>query len=89
MLLLWPGQGDPAIVLCKGEDAANRDDCRIKDMRTYKEFVTSPIDLLADAVVEKGLAKARLGVERTRSRRRSWTGCRNGCRAPRWSTARV
>ncbi len=64
VLLLWPGQGDPAIVLCKGEDAANRDDCRIKDMRTYKEFVTSPVDMLADAVVEKGLAKGRLGVER-------------------------
>ena len=40
VLLLWPGQGDPAIVLCKGEDVACRDDCRIEDMRTYKEFVT-------------------------------------------------
>ncbi len=62
-LLLWPGQGDPAIVLCKGEDAACRDDCEIEDMRTYKEFVTSPVDLLADTVAEKGLAGARLGVE--------------------------
>ena len=64
VLLLWPGQGDPAIVLCRGEDAANRDDCRIEDMRTYKEFVTSPVDLLADAVAEKGLSRGRLGVER-------------------------
>ena len=58
------GTGRPGNRLCKGEDAANRDDCRIEDMRTYKEFVTSPIDLLADAVVEKGLARGRLGVER-------------------------
>ncbi len=64
VLLLWPGQGDPAIVLCKGEDVACRDDCRIEDMRAYKEFVTPPVDLLADVVVEKGLARGRLGVER-------------------------
>ena len=62
-LLLWPGQGDPAIVVCKGEDVACRDDCRIDDMRAYTEFVTSPIDLLADVVIEKGLAKGRLGLE--------------------------
>ena len=90
VLLLWPGQGDPAIVLCRGEDAANRDDCRIEDMRTYKEFVTSPVDLLADAVAEKGLCQEAGSAWRdTRSRQRSWTGCRNGCRAPRWSTAGV
>ena len=63
-LLLWPGQGDPAIVMCRGEDVSNRDDCRVEDVRTYKEFVTSPVDLLADAVIEKGLARGRLGVER-------------------------
>ena len=63
VLLLWPGQGDPAIVLCKGEDVACKDECQIEDMRTYKEFVTSPVDLLADVVVEKGLARGRLGVE--------------------------
>lgn len=62
-LLLWPADGDPAIVVCKGEDVACRDDCRIEDMRAYTEFVTSPIDLLADVVVEKGLAKGRIGLE--------------------------
>ena len=62
-LLLWPGQGDPAIVVCKGEDVACRDDCRIDDMRAYTEFVTSPIDLLADVVIEKGLSRSRLGLE--------------------------
>lgn len=62
-LLLWPGPGEPALVVCKGEDVACRDDCWIEDMRSYTEFVTSPVDLLADAVVEKGLAKSRLGIE--------------------------
>lgn len=62
-LLLWPGQGDPAIVVCKGEDVACRDDCRIEDMRSYTEFVSSPVDLLADVVVERGLASGRLGLE--------------------------
>lgn len=62
-LLLWPGHGDPAIVVCKGEDVACRDDCRISDMRAYTEFVTSPIDLLAEVVIEKGLANGRLGLE--------------------------
>ncbi len=65
-LLLWPGQGDPAIVVCKGEDVACRDDCQIEDMRSYTEFVESPVDLLAEVVVEKGLARGRLGIE-TRS----------------------
>ena len=62
-LLLWPGQGEPALVVCKGEDAACRDDCWIEDMRSYTEFVTSPVDLLADVVAEKGLAGGRLGIE--------------------------
>ena len=62
-LLLWPAQGDPAIVVCKGEDVACRDDCRIEDMRSYTEFVESPVDLLAEVVVEKGLARGRLGIE--------------------------
>ena len=63
-LVLWPRQGEPAFVLCKGEDVAAKDDCRISDMRTYKEFHTSPVDLLADAVTEKGLSGGHLGVER-------------------------
>ena len=63
-LLLWPGQGDPAIVVCKGEDVACRPDCWIEDMRSYTEFVTSPVDLLADIVAEKGLARGRLGLEK-------------------------
>ena len=62
-LLLWPADGDPAIVVCKGEDVACRDDCRIEDMRSYTEFVTSPVDLLADVIAEKGLAGGQLGLE--------------------------
>ncbi len=62
-LLLWPADGDPAIVVCKGEDVACRDDCRIDDMRSYTEFVTSPVNLLADVIAEKGLARGRLGLE--------------------------
>ncbi|MYD93690.1 MAG: aminopeptidase P family protein [Chloroflexi bacterium] len=62
-LLLWPADGYPAIVVCKGEDVACRDDCQIEDMRSYTEFVTSPVDLLADVIAEKGLAGGRLGLE--------------------------
>lgn len=62
-LLLWPACGDPTIIVCKGEDVACREDCRIEDMRSYTEFVTSPVDLLVDLVAEKGLASGRLGIE--------------------------
>ncbi len=62
-LLLWPADGDPAIVVCQGEDVACRDDCQVEDMRGYTEFVESPVDLLAEVVAEKGLARGRLGVE--------------------------
>ena len=66
-LLLWPEQGEPAIVLCKGEDMASKDDCQVEDMRTYVEFVTSPVDVVADAIVEKGLAAGRLRIFRPAS----------------------
>jgi len=62
-LLLWPADGEPTIVVCKGEDVACRDDCRIEDMRSYTEFVTSPVDLLADVIAEEGLSRGRLGIE--------------------------
>lgn len=62
-LLLWPADDSPAIVVCRGEDVACRDDCQIEDMRSYTEFVESPADLLAEVVVEKGLASGRLGIE--------------------------
>lgn len=62
-LLLWPADGDPAIVVCKGEDVACRDDCQIEEMRSYMEFVESPVNLIAEVVVEKGLARGRLGIE--------------------------
>ena len=62
--VLWPSGGDPAIVVCKGEDVACKDECVIEDMRTYKEFVSSPVDTLADLILEKGLAEARIGIEK-------------------------
>ena len=61
--VLWPRQGDPVFILCRGEEVGIEGRCRIRDVRTYLEFQTSPVQLLADAVAEKGLSEGRLGIE--------------------------
>ena len=61
--VLWPQDGDPVFILCRGEEVGIEGRCRIGDVRTYVEFQTSPVQLLSDAVAEKGLSEGRLGIE--------------------------
>ena len=62
-LVVWDGSADPTFVLCQVEEGYVRQESWIQDIRTYKEFVTSPVDVLAEALREKGLESARIGVE--------------------------
>ena len=62
--VLWPRSGEPVFIMCRGEDVNIGDRCSIKDVRTYVEFRTTPVELLAEALAEKGLSEGRLGVER-------------------------
>ncbi len=61
--VVLPLEGEPTLVVCNIEEAQARRDSRIRDIRAYVEFVTSPVETIAEVVREKGLDGARLGVE--------------------------
>ncbi|MCG8543206.1 MAG: Xaa-Pro peptidase family protein [Alphaproteobacteria bacterium] len=62
-LVVWDGSADPIFVLCQVEEGYVRQESWIQDIRTYKEFVTSPVEVLAEVLREKGLEAARIGLE--------------------------
>ena len=62
-LIVWPKGRDPVFVLCLVEEGYVRLNSWIRDIRSYKEFVVKPMDLLADVLAELGLADARVGCE--------------------------
>ena len=62
-LVLWAKGREPVFIFCRVDEGYVRETSWIEDLRPYKEFVTSPIDLLADALTEMGLDKGRIGVE--------------------------
>ncbi len=62
-LLVWDGVRDPVFVLCQVEEGLARQESWVRDIRVYKEFVTSPVDLLADVIEDLGCASGRIGLE--------------------------
>ncbi|MBM6581186.1 aminopeptidase P family protein [Microvirga sp. BT689] len=62
-LILWAKGHEPVFIVCQVEEGFVRQETWITDIRGFKEFVTSPIDLLAEVLAEKGLTHARIGCE--------------------------
>ncbi len=62
-LIVWAKGRAPAYILCQVEEGYVRQESWIDDIRTFKEFVTSPIDVLADVLDEFGLTKGKVGIE--------------------------
>jgi len=62
-LIVWPKGKDPIFILCFVEEGFVRRESWIQDIRSYKEFVVSPIDLLADVLTEIGCAAGHVGME--------------------------
>ncbi len=62
-LIVWAEGRDPIFILCQVEEGYARAQGWIQDIRTYVEFVTSPVDLLADVLGELDLEKGRIGIE--------------------------
>ncbi len=60
--VVLPLEGEPTMVVCNIEEAQAQRDSRIPDIRAYVEFVTSPVQAIAEVVQEKGLERARLGA---------------------------
>ena len=62
-LIAWDGSRQPTFVVCQVEEVYVRQESWIDDIRTFKEFVTSPIDVLADVLTEMGAERALVGGE--------------------------
>ena len=62
-LLVWPRGADPVFVLCRVEEGYVRQESWVGDIRGYKEFVTAPVDLVAEVLSERGLARGTVGCE--------------------------
>jgi Xaa-Pro aminopeptidase len=62
-LIAWDGTREPIFVLCRVEVGYVQQESWIQDIRDYKEFVTSPVELLADALIELGAEQGLIGLE--------------------------
>lgn len=56
--------GHLTLVVCKNEETQTRRYASVDDIRTYAEFIDSPMKGVEEVLKEKGLAKARVGIER-------------------------
>lgn len=54
---------DDSLIICSLEDDGVRKQTWVKDIRSYIEFKESPIELLVDLIIERGLEKGRIGIE--------------------------
>ena len=56
--------GALTLVVCKNEETQTRRYASVEDIRTYAEFIDSPMKGVAEVLLEKGLAASRIGIER-------------------------
>ena len=61
--IVWAKGREPIFILCRVEEAYVREWSWIQDIRGFKEFVTSPVDLLADVLTELGLTQGKVALE--------------------------
>jgi len=65
VMTVFHRQGEPTHLICDIQEPFVRaQDGWIKDIRTYVEFVMSPVRLLADVLEEKGLHSNRVWIEK-------------------------
>ena len=60
-----PLDGLPALIVADMEEGHAKRYSLVKDIRSYREFMSDPIELLADVLKEKGLEHGRIGIELT------------------------
>lgn len=61
--VLWAKGHEPVMIVCQVEEGYVRQETWIGDIRSYKEFVTKPVDVLAEVIRELGLDSAKIGIE--------------------------
>lgn len=63
-MTVLPKEGDAALLVGDIEESLAEEESWIDDVRSYVEFAQSPIAMLVEVLEEKGLADARIGIEK-------------------------
>lgn len=61
--ILWPAGQEPLFVIAENEQARVRRGSWIQQMVCYREFISSPMEALSQALSQAGLANGRIGCE--------------------------
>jgi Xaa-Pro aminopeptidase len=64
VLLVWPRDGEPVVILNKIAEALTRRDSWVDRIEVYEAYTESPYQRLAQVLNELGLARERVGFER-------------------------
>ena len=62
-LVVLPKEGDPTFITATNEEGYVREKTWIEDIRGYVQHRSSPIQVLAEVLREKGLSAGRIGIE--------------------------
>ena len=62
-LVVWDGTQDPILIICQVEEGYVRQESWITNVRTFKEFFVSPIEVLAELIRELKVERGNIGIE--------------------------
>lgn len=65
VMLLWPRQGEPVIVLNRIAEGLTRRDAWVQRLAVYDAYTESPYARLCEVIQEAGLERERVGFEKT------------------------
>ena len=63
-LVVWPREGDPTLIVATNEEGYVREKSWITDVRAYSQHADSPIKLLSNVLLEKGIGTGRIDLSR-------------------------
>jgi len=63
-IALFSPNREPIFIVCGIEESGIKEQTWIKDIRPYVEFKESPVQFLVDALIEMGLEKGHIGIEK-------------------------
>ena len=63
-IAVFPQKQEPIFIVCGIEESGIKEQTWIKDIRSYIEFKESPVQFLVDTLIEMGLEKGHIGIEK-------------------------
>ena len=64
VMVFWPREGEPSIILNKTAEPLTRRNSWIKKLELYEGYSESPYSRLCEVIKQAGLARERIGIER-------------------------